>query len=291
MGNIITEFIPEIWSAQILEDKKKTHVFGNLANRDYEGEIRQAGDQVRIPQVGHFTVNDYTRNNQATGLTLENLNVASMTLTIDQEKYFDIYIDQVDMVQSRPEFMAQVRANAAYDLADTQDQFIAGLYGQAGITSTSNSATSYVTIGSSNVRKELLLMSKQFDIANCPKQNRYLIVPHALEFELIDAGILEQSNNDVLWENGSLVGRMAYGWTIITSNNVSSPSTDTNQYRIIAGVGNESISMAEQIVSMNMADAFQAQKGFGAILGGLHVYGARLISDRTGVIYAKVTND
>jgi hypothetical protein len=77
MADYLTEFIPEIWSAKILEDKKKAHVFGNLANRDYEGEIRNAGDQVRIPTVGVPTVNSYTRNNFATGLTKEYANVSS----------------------------------------------------------------------------------------------------------------------------------------------------------------------------------------------------------------------
>jgi len=288
MADILTEFIPEIWSGQILEDKKKTHVFGNLANRNYEGEIRSAGDQVRIPQVGHTTVNNYTRNNFGTGLTLENMNVASMTLTVDQEKYVNVGIDRVDIVQSKPEFLQDLRTNIAYDLADSQDQYIAGLYGQAGITSTSNSASTYVSIGSSNVKTEMLLMGKAFDEANISRMNRWMAIPPALMYELIDAGILEQSNNDQTWRNG-LLGD-AYGWKLYLSNNVSSDSTTAGDYEILCGVGNESITMAEQIVDMEMGSLTQAQKGFGIFLAGLHVYGARIIPDRTGVLYANISN-
>jgi hypothetical protein len=288
MADIFTEFIPEIWSAKILDDKKKAHVFGALANTDYEGEIRSAGDKVRIPQVGHPTVNDYTRNNFATGLTLESPNVASMYLTVDQEKYVNLGIDEIDIVQSKPTFMDKISQNMAYQFAQTQDSFIAGLYGQAGITSTSNSATSYVTIGSSNVKTEFLLMHKAFDVANVQRQDRYMVVPPALVYELTDAGILEQSNNDQAWRDGIVPN--AYGWNLFMSNNVSIPSTDTDQFRIICGVGKESITIAEQITKMKMGDLTDAQKGFGTYLAGLHVYGARLMSDRTGVLYAKVTN-
>jgi hypothetical protein len=288
MANYITEFIPEIWSAKILDDKKKIHVFGGLANRDYEGEIKQKGDKVRIPQVGHPTVQSYTRNNFGTGLTKEYANVSAMDLTVDQEKYINVLFDDIDVAQSSVNFIPKLQENSAYQLAQTQDTYIAGLYGQAGLSSTSNGSTSYVTIGSSNVKTELLLMGKTFTVNNIPMDRRWLSIPPALEFELIDAGILEQSNNDQLWVDGTLMGRKAYGWNIIVSNNLSSPSTDTDQYRILCGYANESISMAEQITKMKMGEL--DQEGFGSYLKMLHVYGARLIPDRTGVIYAKVTN-
>lgn len=289
MADIFTEFVPEIWSAKILDAKNKRHVFVNLANRDYEGEIGSVGSQVRIPQVGDVTVNNYTRNNFATGLTLESANVASLFLTVDQEKYFNIAVDSIDIKQAKPDFMPKLSERAAYAIADAQDQYVAGLYGQAGITSTSNSASTFVTIGSSNVRTEFLLMGKAFDQANVDNENRWCVIPPALHFELVEAGILEQSNNDQIWSGGK-VGN-AYGWNFYISNNVSSPSTDADQYRIIFGVGTESITFVEQITEMELVKLIQSMKGFGVALTGLDVYGGRLIPDRTGVLYAKVTNN
>lgn len=289
MSDIFTEFIPEIWSAKILDAKDKRHIFVNLANRNWEGEIKGAGDKVRIPQVGDVTVNSYTRNNFGTGLTLESPNVANLFLTVDQEKYFCITVDSIDMKQSKPDFMANLTQKAAYALADTQDSYIAGLYGQAGITSTSNSVSTYVNIGSSNVRTQLLLMGKAFDVANIPQQNRWIVVPPALSYELVDAGILEQSNNDAVWVGGKVAN--AYGWDIYVSNNLTSPSTEATQYRLLCGVGNESITFAEQIMEMELVKMIQSLKGFGVALTGLNVYGARLIPDRTGVIYAQCTNN
>jgi hypothetical protein len=60
----ITNFIPEIWSAQLLSSLKKTLVFAGptTVNRNYEGEIANAGDTVRITSISRPTIADYTKN-------------------------------------------------------------------------------------------------------------------------------------------------------------------------------------------------------------------------------------
>ena len=283
MADYVSEFIPEMWSARILEQKDKALIYGRFANRDYEGDCIY-GQTVRIPQIGYPTINTYTRNSTS-NLTKEQANVADMILTIDQEKYFNVTFDDVDIKQSKVPFMPAFAAKAGYKLADDQDSHIAGLYGQAGITTTSNSASTYVTLGSSNVRKQFLLMGKSFNQANIPMDNRWVIAPAELVFELTDAGILEQSNNDRLWASGSAPD--AYGWRVYMSNNVS--STGGGYFKILFGYGQESISMAEQINKVEVGRL--TQEGFGYYTKGLHVYGARLIPDRVGVMYAYIAND
>ena len=58
----ISVFIPTIWSARLLEHLDKAHVYAGLVNRDYEGEIRNYGDTVKIQQIGDITVKSYTKN-------------------------------------------------------------------------------------------------------------------------------------------------------------------------------------------------------------------------------------
>ena len=55
----VTNFIPTIWSARLLEHLNKTHVYAALVNRDYEGEIKNFGDTVKINQLGRVTIKDY----------------------------------------------------------------------------------------------------------------------------------------------------------------------------------------------------------------------------------------
>ena len=57
----IQNFIPTIWSARLLEHLDKRHVYLNLLNRDYEGEIKNFGDTVKINQIGEVTIKDYTK--------------------------------------------------------------------------------------------------------------------------------------------------------------------------------------------------------------------------------------
>src|SRR4051794_19442316 len=57
-GNLAVEtgalsFIPEVWSATILESLKKASVYAGptVVNRDYEGDIKKQGDTVRIRSI------------------------------------------------------------------------------------------------------------------------------------------------------------------------------------------------------------------------------------------------
>ena len=39
----------------------KRHVYLNLLNRDYEGEIKNFGDTVKVNQIGEVTIKDYEK--------------------------------------------------------------------------------------------------------------------------------------------------------------------------------------------------------------------------------------
>jgi hypothetical protein len=52
-------FIPELWSGKILVKFYASTVFGEIANTDYEGEIKNYGDKVVIRTTPDITINDY----------------------------------------------------------------------------------------------------------------------------------------------------------------------------------------------------------------------------------------
>lgn len=81
----VKNFIPQIWSARLLAHLDKIHVYAGLVNRDYEGEIKQFGDTVKINQIGDITIKKYT------GAAIDapdDLTGEQDTLTIDQANYF-----------------------------------------------------------------------------------------------------------------------------------------------------------------------------------------------------------
>lgn len=69
--SVYENFIPEVWSGRIFVALKKALVLGNVVNRDYEGEISQFGDTVKINSVGPVAVRDYTKDTDITFDTLE----------------------------------------------------------------------------------------------------------------------------------------------------------------------------------------------------------------------------
>ena len=95
----VKNFIPQIWSARLLAHLDKVHVYASLVNRDYEGEIKQYGDTVKINQIGDITIKKYT------GAAIddpEELTGEQNTLTIDQANYFNFAIKDVDNAQTNP---------------------------------------------------------------------------------------------------------------------------------------------------------------------------------------------
>ena len=112
----LNNFIPAVWSAQLLTDLQKSLVYANLCNRDYEGEIRAFGDQVKINSIGDVTIGSYTKNTDISAA--ETLTDAQRILIINQAKYFNFQIDDIDKAQQTPKVMSAAMQKAAYGLAD-----------------------------------------------------------------------------------------------------------------------------------------------------------------------------
>jgi len=266
-------FIPEWWSADLLRSKEKTLVFGGLCNRSYEGQIKQAGDRVRINQVGDITVNSYTKNSTA-ALTIQKLDDAQISLDIDQAKYFSFQVDDIDEVQANVDFRAEAMRKAGYRLNDTMDQYLFGLHTQAGIQVTST------TTSSTTVEIAFLNLAERLNDANAPSDGRFALIPPWVLTKLTLARILKDTDNSRIYTAGALedkkyygyVGR-AHGFDFYVSNNVSKVAS--SNAKIIAGIVGESFTLAEQILKM---EAYRmTDEGFGSVVKGLHVYGAKCV--------------
>src|ERR1700741_4577345 len=52
-------FIPEIWSTKLVEKFYASTVLAAISNTDYEGEIKNHGDRVKIRTKPTITIRDY----------------------------------------------------------------------------------------------------------------------------------------------------------------------------------------------------------------------------------------
>lgn len=270
----LNNFISTIWSARLLVNLQKALVYGQtgVVNRDYEGEIQGVGSSVKINAIGAVTVGTYIKNTDID--PAETLSDATQTLTIDQQRYFNFQIDDIDRAQQKPKVMDAAMREAAYALANAADQYIASLY--TGIDSgnrigwTGTPKTDLDTAG--KPYEYLVDLGVLLDEDNVPQAGRFVIVPpwfHGLLLQDAKFVATGGSNAEATLRNG-IVGEAA-GFTILKSNNV--PNTTGTEYRIIAGHP-MAWSFAEQI---NSVEAYRPEARFADAMKGLHVYGAKIV--------------
>jgi hypothetical protein len=276
-------FIPEIWSGQLEENLRRSHVFAAVCNNNYEGEIADFGDAVRINQIGTITVSDYSPD--STTITPQKISDAQKQLKIDQAKYFAFEVDDVRRTQMKPKIMQGAMREAGWSLRDAMDQFIAGKYTDAAIVSGLGTEATAIDITSVNVTEYVGLCAQKLNEANVPLETRWMILPPWFHQKLVLAKItLDTSNSSIISEG--FVGRYL-GFNLFMSNNVSVKTAATNQgSRIMFGYSG-SITLAEQLVKM---EAFRPESSFHDAVKGLHIYGAKVVRpDATGVLIADYT--
>lgn len=267
----VATFIPEVWVAELLMSLKKSLVFGapGVVNRDYEGDISQAGDTVHINSVSRPTVGDYEPG--VTKITPERLTTAQRTLVVDQSKFFAFSVDDVDARQAAGDLIPAGMAEAAYALRDVTDQFLE-LKIRTGVQASNVLPDITGAILSEVIYNTLVDLSVLLDEADVPAEGRWAIVPawqhgHLLKDERFVSFGTGQ-NRETL-ENG-IVGAAA-GFVIHKSNNI--PNTTGDLYPMHVGHA-MATTFAEQI---NKTEAYRPQDEFSDAIKGLHLYGAKVI--------------
>ena len=260
----LNNFIPTLWSARLYETLKNAHVFANVVNRDYEGEISSYGDSVKINSIGSISVGDYAKNGT---ISLQQLNSAQTILEINQAKYFNFMVDDIDKAQSNPKVMDGAMQEAGYALADTADSYLAQFQSDA-----SNTVTD-ITIDTNpeNTYDVLADAALALDEANVPREGRFAVVPPFFVKGMVLAGIMETAgaiSAEQEKQNG-YVSRLL-GFDIWTSNNLEVVGSDTVG---IAGT-RRAISFAEQVLDM---EAYRPENRFADAVKGLHVYGGKVV--------------
>lgn len=269
----IATFIPTIWEARLLAHLDKNLVYGNLVNRDYEGDIRNQGDTVKINQIADITVKDYKKG---TDITIDDVDGTPTTLTISQDKYFAFKVEDVDRAQANVNLVDGAMARASYAMRDVVDQYIAGFYTGAGVTDGLGMDEAPLSITSATKAYESLVDLKgALDDANVPADGRFVVVPSQFYgFMLKDSRFVAAgtTKTDATLANG-YIGTAA-GFQIYQSNNV--PNTKGAQYKILAGT-RAAISFAQQITS---TEALRMEKAFSDMVRGQLVYGAAVVQPK-----------
>lgn len=267
------EFIPTVWAARLLVALDNSLVYGqaHVCNRDYEGEIREAGNTVKIASIGDVTVADYVKNTDIDDP--ETLSDEEQSLLIDNAKYFNFYVDSVDRAQANANIMDEAMRRSAWSLRAAADTFLA-----AAMESAVPSGNKIGTVGDPVVPTKddayeyLVDLGVLLDEGNVPIDGRFVIVPAWFHGLLLKDDRFVRSGTfrgDARLANGE-VGEAA-GFRILKSNNV--PNTSGAKFKIIAGHA-LATSFAEQVLDVQ---TYKPEKRFGDAVKGLHVYGAKVV--------------
>ncbi|MBO5269536.1 MAG: P22 coat protein - protein 5 domain protein [Clostridia bacterium] len=256
----ITNFIPTVWSENLYRALDKEYVAVRHCNREFEGDIKSMGDAVKIVGVGSISVSDYTKNTDMG--TPETLSDSVRTLEINQAKYFNFQIDDVDRAQATPKLMQEAMRLAASALANTADSYVFGLYGEASntITATANAENVIATV--------IDAVGKLYE-NNVSKSEQVVIeVSPAIAAMILKAKVnLTAETRDVL-ESGC-IGAIC-GCKIYVSNNIV---VDGGKHKCLVRT-TRSIAFAEQLSEI---EAYRPEQRFADAVKGLHLYGAKVV--------------
>lgn len=261
----VNNFIPTIWSARLNERFQKALVYGNIVNHDYEGEIQGQGSVVKINSIGDVTIGDY---NKSTGIgNPEELNSDQKQLVIDQAKYFNFQVDDIDRAQANVDLLEKGIVEAAYGLANVADQYIASFYTEVKAGNTIGDDTTPIIPVKENAYDYLIDLGVILDENDVPESDRFVVIP-AWFYGLLVKDPRFTVDRNVL--STGYVGNID-NLNVFKSNNV--PNNAGAKYKIIAG-HKSAISFAGQVDSV---EAYRPEKQFSDAIKGLQVYGAKCI--------------
>lgn len=308
-GNLLqsTGFIPEIWSGKLVEKFYASTVLAAISNTDYEGEIKNKGDRVKIRTKPTISIHDY----QSDGLLgLDRPTGGTVELYIGNGKYFSLILDDVMEIQSDLNILSMWSDDAAQQLKITVDQdVLKGIVGGAAAANRGTAAgviTGNINLGAkgsalSVVSKNpgsgdvelldvLMRIGQVLDEQNIPEVGRWVVMP-AWAGRMIKQSELRQaylSGDSVsMLRNGRL--GMVDRFTIYISNLLPNNSTDSadfnsGEWPIFAGHAH-GLTFASQI---SKVETLRSELTFGQILRGLQVYGYQIV-DSKALVQAQVT--
>ena len=269
----IDSFIPEIWSAALLSALRDKLVYGALLNTNYEGEIAEAGDTVRINTIGDPSVATYTP--WSTSITYAALTDTEQTLVVDQADYFAFAVEDIETRQALPGVVEEATRNAAVKMAEEIEDYLADtLYAAVNNPAGGNDlgAKAMDISDATNGYGLLVDLATTLDRDNCPDDGRWVVVsPEFYAGLLQDGRFIDASRSgstDAL-RNG-FVGTAA-GFTVHKSNRTPDPTAGT--YAIIAG-HNSAATFAQQI---SKVEAIRLESAFKDGVRGLQLYGAKVL--------------
>ncbi|MBQ7353384.1 MAG: hypothetical protein IJW54_05200 [Clostridia bacterium] len=136
-----SNFIPSVWAESINRELERACVFVEDCNRQYEGLVSKKGDSVHILGVGKPTIKTLERANSSDTIDpAEEIQDTSTILSIQQIRYFNYKVGDIDKAQAVGGLMDTLSEETSEALANEMDKYIASMATDESVTSLYDSA-------------------------------------------------------------------------------------------------------------------------------------------------------
>lgn len=306
-------FIPTLWSGKLLAKFYQNTMLAEISNTDYEGELKNQGDTIRIRMAPSITIRDYTVGQT---LTSEVPTPIFQDMQVNKGKYFNVQVSDVLAYQSDMNLMNMFTEDAAKQLKIaienevffnnmiTEGPAAANEGANAGaISAAYNLGTDVTPVDQAtpeNVLKCILRMSTVLDEQNVPEEGRWLVLSP------FDRHLLMQSNLAQAYFTGDASSTIRTGkigmidrFTVYVSNLL--PKGEAGK-ALVAGLSATSSGGAlanakprrtmvagtkaamSFAMTVNKTEPLRNQTDFGDLVRGLAVYGRKTVKPEALVL-------
>ena len=300
-------FIPQLWSNKLNAKFYANTMMTEIANTDWEGEIKNQGDTIRIRTAPSITINDYA--GAGTTLTNEVPTPVYQDMQINKGKYFSVQVNDVLAHQADMDLMNMFTEDAAKQLKiEIEDECFFNWYvtegavaANAGATAGARSAafnlgTDTTPVDQStpaNVLNTILAMSAVLDEQNVPESDRWLIMTPRDRNLLMQTDIAQAyftGDNSSIVRTGkigmldrftvyvsNLLPHGEAGKALVSGQSATSSGahlSSAKARRMMVAGHKSACSFASQIAK---TEPLRNQTDFGDIVRGLAVYGRKVV--------------
>lgn len=264
-------FIPEIWSQKLNTMLTKNCVMLQCVNRNYEGEIKNQGDTVKIitpAEVSISTVSD-------SAITYSELNPTETDLVIDQKKFFAFKIGDIAQAQANQDIMEAHLQSAKSAIEEVQDSYL--LAQHANVDSNNIvGGTTPVTLNKTTIYSYFVELALKLKNSNAVNNNQkpWVVINPTIESYLLQSTEFIGAHNvaDETLREGA-IGRVA-GMDVLVSTNLT--AVDSKFY-VLAGT-NEAVTFASQLSKI---ESLRDKDSFSDLVRGLYLYGAKTVQPKS----------
>lgn len=266
--NSYSAFVPEIWSSKLNAMLETQCVMLQCVNRNWEGEIKNQGDKVKIITPADVTVSTLG----SSAITYSELEPTSMDLVIDQKKFFAFKINDVAQAQANTDILEAHLASAKKAIEVVQDSYLLSQHVNVTSTNTVGSESTPITLSKTTIYEQFVKLALALKNSNAVNSTSHpwVVINPTVESYLLQSPEFIGAHNvaDETLRNGA-IGRIA-GMDVLVSTNLTAAN---GKYYVLAGT-NEAITFASQLAKI---ESLRDKDSFSDLIRGLYLYGAKTV--------------